>query len=87
MINYQDDICGSIEAMLKPRPVIEKEDTKETKDSEKIMTVEKNIRTYNRQILFPAKELQSEEEIDEYVEKIRKQLKQLIKNYDGIRLK
>ena len=51
------------------------------------MTVEKNIRTYNRQILFPAKELQSEEEIDEYVEKIRKQLKQLIKNYDGIRLK
>ena len=73
--------------MLKPRPVIEKEDTKETKDSEKIMTVEKNIRTYNRQILFPAKELQSEEEIDEYVEKIRKQLKQLIKNYDGIRLK
>ena len=87
MIKYQNDTCGSIEAMLKPRPVIEEEDTKETKDSEKIITVEKNIRTYNRQILFPAKELQSEEEIDEYVEKIRKQLKQLIKNYDGIRLK
>lgn len=87
MIKYQDDTCGSIEAMLKPHPVIEAEDTKEAKDSQNTMTVKKNIRSYNRQILFPAKELESEEEIDEYVEKIRKQLKQLIKNYDGIRLK
>ncbi len=47
----------------------------------------KIIKTYNRQIIFPAKRLESEADIDNYVEKIRDQLKQLLKNCDGIQLK
>ena len=44
------------------------------------------IRAYNRQVVFPAKNLQSDEDIDNYVEKIRSQLKQLLKNCDEIKL-
>lgn len=47
----------------------------------------KLIRPYNRQIIFPAKRLESEAQIDDYVEKVRAQLKQLLKNCDGIQLK
>ena len=47
----------------------------------------KIIKPYNRQVIFPAKRLESESDIDTYVEKIRDQLKQLLKNCDGIQLK
>ena len=47
----------------------------------------KIIKNYNRQIIFPAKRLESEADIETYVEKIRDQLKQLLKNCDGIQLK
>ena len=47
----------------------------------------KIIKPYNRQVIFPAKRLESEADIDTYVEKIRDQLKQLLKNCDGIQLK
>ena len=46
----------------------------------------KVIRTYNRQVVFQAKTLQTEADIDDYVEKIRSQLKQLLKNCDEIKL-
>ena len=44
-------------------------------------------RTGIRVYTFPAKRLESEADIDTYVEKIRDQLKQLLKNCDGIQLK
>ena len=47
----------------------------------------KIIKPYNRQVIFPAKRLESEADIDTYVEKIRDQLKQLLKNCDGSQLK
>lgn len=50
------------------------------------MQRKKVVRTFNRQVVFLAKTLQNEEDIDEYVEKIRSQLKQLLKNCDEIRL-
>ena len=49
--------------------------------------VKKVIRAYNRSIIFPAKKLETMEDVDDYVEKIREQLKQLLKNCDGIQLK
>ena len=55
--------------------------------AEKAAVSKKRIKSYNRQIVFPAKCLESEEDIDAYVEKIREQLKQLLKNCDGIQLK
>ena len=45
------------------------------------------IRSYNRSIIFPAKKLENMEDVDDYVEKLRAQLKQLLKNCDGIQLK
>ena len=44
------------------------------------------IKTIHRQAMFPAKTLKSEEEIDAYVEKIRTNMKQLLKGCDGIKL-
>ena len=43
-------------------------------------------KAYNRSVVFPAKLLESEADIDAYVEKMRSQLKQLLKNCDGIKL-
>ena len=47
----------------------------------------KVIKILNRQIIFPAKTLESEADIDQYVENIRESLKMYLKNSDGIRLK
>ena len=46
----------------------------------------KIIKAYNRSIIFPAKQLETEADVDAYVEQIRAQLKQLIKGCDGIKL-
>ena len=53
---------------------------------EAVPAKKKVVRAYNRQIVFPAKTLQSDADIDDYVEKIRSQLKQLLKNCDEIKL-
>jgi hypothetical protein len=44
------------------------------------------IKAIHRQAIFPAKTLKSEEEIDAYVDKIRTNMKQLLKGCDGIKL-
>ena len=44
------------------------------------------IKAIHRQAMFPAKTLKTEEEIDAYVEKIRTNMKQLLKGCDGIKL-
>ena len=44
------------------------------------------IKAIHRQAMFPAKTLKTEEEIDTYVEKIRANMKQLLKGCDGIKL-
>ncbi|MDO5138372.1 MAG: BREX system P-loop protein BrxC [Oscillospiraceae bacterium] len=44
------------------------------------------IKAIHRQAMFPAKTLKSEKEIDAYVEKIRTNMKQLLKGCDGIKL-
>ena len=44
------------------------------------------IKAIHRQAMFPAKTLKTEDEIDAYVEKIRTNMKQLLKGCDGIKL-
>ncbi len=46
----------------------------------------KVYKTIHRQAMFPAKTLTTETEIDDYVEKIRANMKQLLKDCDGIKL-
>ncbi len=85
MCQYKDDTVSNIESVLTPPapkpPVQPMQPGKEAVPAKK-----KVVRAYNRQIVFPAKTLQSDADIDDYVEKIRSQLKQLLKNCDEIKL-
>lgn len=82
MLQYKDNTCGMLEALLAPP-----QPTK-TKDGDKPVPPKpkKVIKAYQRAIVFPAKSLESEAEIDAYVEQMRRQLKQLLKGCDGIKL-
>jgi len=83
MLTYKDEACSRIDLMLKPPapkpPVVDPENPQKP-------APKKLIRAFNRQVVFPAKQLESEAEIDAYVEKVREQLKALMKNCDGIKL-
>lgn len=46
----------------------------------------KIYKTIHRQAMFPARTLETEEEIDAYIEKIRANMKQLLHGCDGIKL-
>ena len=79
MWQYKDDTLGRIESVVNPPvkpPVVDP-----VKPPQKEV-----IKTIHRQAMFPAKTLKTEEEIDAYVEKIRTNMKQLLKGCDGIKL-
>ena len=76
---YKDDACRSIEDMIKPP-------TPPVPPDQPYTSQKKVIKEIYRQVIFPAKKLESEEEIDAYVEKMRGSLKELLKNCDGIQL-
>ena len=85
MCQYKDDTVSNIESVLAPPapkpPVQSTQLGKEAAPAKK-----KVVRAYNRQVVFQAKTLQTDADIDDYVEKIRSQLKQLLKNCDEIKL-
>jgi len=84
MCNYKDDTVERIETALKP--VESKPVTPATPGTDPKLAAKKIIKAYNRQVVFQAKTLESDADIDAYVEKVRSQLKQLLKNCDGIKL-
>ena len=88
MLQYKDEACTKIEVMLTP-PEPKHEVPKPVINSgiKQPQQPKKFIKPYQRGIVFPSKTLESEEEIDAYVEQVRKQLKQLLKGCDGIQLK
>lgn len=83
MLQYKDDIVERLEMLLAP-PAPPKPPAPAVGATP---PVKKVIRSYNRSIIFPAKKLETMEDVDDYVEKLRAQLKQLLKNCDGIQLK
>ncbi|MDD2502612.1 MAG: BREX system P-loop protein BrxC [Clostridia bacterium] len=83
MWTYKDDTCEQIEIMLRPAPPKQPDRLKESGNDE---TSQKVIKAIHRQAVFPAKRLESEADIDAYVEKVRTQLKELMKKCDGIQL-
>ena len=85
MCQYKDDTVSNIEAVLAP-PAPKPQAQPTQTEKEQAPAKKKVVRAYNRQVVFPAKSLQTEEDIDDYVEKIRSQLKQLLKNCDEIKL-
>ena len=82
MCHYKDDTVERIENALKPAPT--KPPVKSRTGTEPAK--KKVIKAYSRQVVFQAKTLESEADIDAYVEKIRSQLKQLLSGCDGIKL-
>ena len=83
MLQYKDNALERIETLLAP-PVPPKPTVPPAGGPAPV--VKKVIRSYNRSIIFPAKQLETTEDVDDYAEKIREQLKQLLKNCDGIKL-
>ena len=76
---------GKIEFAL--RPPVPVETTKPDNKQPVKPVTKKTYKPIFRQSLLKATKLESEEEIDAYVDKLRDQLKQLIKGVDGIDLK
>ncbi len=85
MCQYKDDTVSNIESVLAPpAPKPQVQPTQQGKETAPVN--KKVVRAYNRQVVFQAKTLQTDADIDDYVEKIRFQLKQLLKNCDEIKL-
>lgn len=82
LLQYKDATCARLEILSQPP----KTPTPDVKPNPGPSAPKKIVKSYNRSIVFPAKQLESEDEIDTYVEKIRSQLKQLLQGCDGIKL-
>ena len=85
MCRYKDDTVSNIEAVLAP-PATEPQLRPNQAGKEATPVKKKSVRVYNRQVVFRAKTLQTDADIDDYVEKIRSKLKQLLKDCDEIKL-
>ena len=86
MLTYKDDTVDKLETRHTPDPTPSAVHEPETPFGQG-QQPKKVIKALNRSVVFPAKKLESDAEIDAYVEKMREQLKQLMKNCDGIQLK
>ena len=84
MWGYKDRAVEQIESAMEP-PKPEPPVTPGPSDGEKKPT-QKMIKKIARPMLFPAKTLTSDEEIDSYIENVRKQMKQYLKGSDGIQI-
>ena len=82
MWQYKDETCERMEALQRP-PVVT---PPPTGGQTPTPVPKKVIKTIHRQAMFPAKTLESEADIDAYVEKVRTQMKQFLNGCDGIRL-
>ena len=85
---YKDDTVSRIEAIVNP-PVKPQPPVTPPGGGGNTLPVppkKEVIKAIHRQAMFPAKTLKTEEEIDAYVEKIRTNMKQLLKGCDGIKL-
>lgn len=78
---YKDEAVNRIEDILNPPANMPK-----TESACLSNITKKIIKTIPRQMVFPAKTLHTEEEIDSYLDAIRVQLKELLKGCDGVKV-
>jgi hypothetical protein len=84
MLQYKDATCGSIEVVLTPpKPG----STPKPAGGNTPPAPKKIIKPCQRAIVFPAKTLESEADIDTYVEQLRQQLKTMLRGCDGLQIK
>ncbi len=86
MLQHKGDACERIDALSKP-PVAKPPQPPVNPVDPPKPAPKKIIKAYNRQIVFPAKRLESEADLNAYMVLIRKQLETLMQNCDGIELK
>ena len=90
MLQFKDDTVAVLEKMAappEPKPIIPVVNEPGQGVAINPVAPSRVVKTYYRQVVFPTKQLANETDINEYVEKIREKLKQLLKNCDGIQLK
>lgn len=83
MWNHKDQATMAIEAAMKPKVT---SPAKPVAPDEKPPVKKEIIKKIARQQMFPAKVLKSEDDIDAYVENIRKQMKQYLQGSGGIQI-
>jgi len=84
MWSYKDDSVDRLElAKQPPKPVDPKPVTPTTPAKP---APQKHIKTVYRQAAFPSKTLESKEDVDAYVERMRAYLNAMLKDCDGIKL-
>ena len=87
MWQYKDNALSTIESCQKPQEVTsQKTDSTKSVEEKVIPPKIKNIKNVSRMAVFPGKILETKEDIDIYVEKIRSDMKKLLEGYDGIKL-
>lgn len=89
MWQYKDDTVERIETALKPVVYTPPNPTPSVvKDGGATQPASKKeiIKAIPRQAMFPAKTLKNEDEVDAYLEKVRSQMTQMLKNCDGIKI-
>jgi len=86
MLQYKDSAVQRIENAVRPPEITPPKPVKPVAPGPVKPTPKKIIKNYNRSIVFPAKQLENDSDVDAYVELIRKQLKQLMQGCDGIKL-
>ena len=84
MWNEKDKATMAIESAMKPKVV--KPVVSNNQNAEKPVVKKEIIKKVARQQMFPAKVLKTDEDIDAYVENIRKQMKQYLQGSDGIQI-
>lgn len=81
MWQYENNALNTIESCHKPKDnPPQKISTKDPEPKKKV------IKTVSRMALFPGKTLESADDIDSYIEKIRSNMKKLLNDCDGIKL-
>ena len=81
MWSYKDDVTKKMHTMRKPaQPVQEKKD-------DETPPTKKAIKEVYRQMVFPAATMESSEDIEEYIDRIKKYLSEMINDFDGIEIK
>ena len=81
ILSYKDKICKDIETAKQPLKPVEKKEPNSLK-----LAPKKVVKNVYRQVAFPAKTLESQKDIDDYVEFMRSKLTAMMKDCDIIKL-
>ena len=83
MIQYKDTTVNRIEALVRPKP---SKSPLCHGDEQTLPPTKKVYKQLNRQILFPQKLLETPQDVDKYLDQVRKTLTTMLQGCDGIKL-